>query len=108
MSGDASSSGQLHEARHYQFSRRMITPTFPTEGDHLKIETEEAIFGLIFAWMAFWLWRQFRGLLRYWREVKVRSGDDPTGVEVEDVDESDEESDEDEGRAYETDPKKKD
>lgn len=108
MSGDASSSGQLHEARHYQYSRRMITPTFPTEGDHLKIETEEAIFGLIFAWMAFWLWRQFRGLLRYWREVKVRSGDDPTGVEVEDVDESDEESDEDEGRAYETDPKKKD
>ena len=49
MSGDASSSGQLHEARHYQFSRRMITPTFPTEGDHLKIETEEAIFGLTFA-----------------------------------------------------------
>ena len=50
MSGDASSSsGQVHEARHFQYSRRMITPTHPVEGDWLKIETEEAIFGAIFA-----------------------------------------------------------
>ena len=73
MSGDASSSsGQVHEARHFQYSRRMITPTHPVEGDWLKIETEEAIFGAIFAYMGWWLFKQLRGLWRYWAEAKAR------------------------------------
>lgn len=103
MSGDASSSGQLHEARHFQYSRRMITPTHPLEGDWLKIETEEAIFGLLFAWMGFWLFKQLRGLWRYWAEAKARAAVDPTGVDVVDDSSSDTE-DEDE----DVDPKKKD
>ena len=49
----------LHEASHYKFTRRVITPTFPVEGDYLKIETEEAIFGILFAYMGFWLFKQF-------------------------------------------------
>ena len=80
--GEGSSSGQLHEARHFQYSRRMITPTHPVEGDWLKIETEEAIFGLLFAWMGFWLFKQLRGLWRYWAEAKARAAMEPTGVKV--------------------------
>ena len=103
MSGDASSSGQLHEARHFQYSRRMITPTHPVEGDWLKIETEEAFFGLLFAWMGFWLFKQLRGLWRYWAEAKARAAMDPTGVDV--VDDS---SSDTEGEDEDVDPKKKD
>ena len=40
----------------------MITPTHPVEGDWLKIETEEAIFGLLFAWMGFWMFKQLRAV----------------------------------------------
>ena len=60
----------------------MITPTHPVEGDWLKIETEEAIFGLLFAWMGFWMFKQLRGLWRYWAEAKARAAMDPTGVDV--------------------------
>jgi hypothetical protein len=81
----------------------MITPTHPVEGDWLKIETEEAIFGLLFAWMAFWLFKQLRGFWRYWAEAKTRSAMDPTGVDV--VDGSSSDTD---GEDEEVDPKKKD
>ena len=60
----------LHEASHYKFTRRVITPTFPVEGDYLKIETEEAIFGILFAYMGWWLFRQLRGVFAWFRESR--------------------------------------
>lgn len=106
MSGESSSSsGQVHEARHFTYSRRMITPTHPVEGDWLKIETETAIFGAIAAGMAWWLFKQLRGLWRFWAEARARAraaAVDPTGVDVQDDASSDSEPDDD------ADPKKKD
>jgi hypothetical protein len=92
----------------------MITPTHPVEGDWLKIETETAIFGAIAAGMAWWLFKQLRGLWRFWAEARARAraaearararaaAVDPTGVDVQDDASSDSEPDDD------ADPKKKD
>ena len=97
MSGDASSSGgEIHEARHYQYSRKIITPTHPVEGDYLKIETEEGLFGLLFLAMAWWLFKQVRGLLGYFREARNRrAAEDMLGVDI--VDEESDEDDEPDG-----------
>jgi len=83
----------------------MITPTHPVEGDWLKIETETAIFGAIAAGMAWWLFKQLRGLWRFWAEARAwarAAAVDPTGVDVQDDASSDSEPDDD------ADPKKKD
>ena len=69
----------LHEASHYKFTRRVITPTFPVEGDYLKIETEEAIFGILFAYMFFWLMKQLRGVFAWYRESRDQSTIAPSG-----------------------------
>lgn len=88
----------LHEASHYKFTRRVITPTFPVEGDYLKIETEEAIFGILFAYMFFWLMKQLRGVFAWYREsreLRRAHGSDPVGVTVDEDDESGSDADED-------------
>ena len=80
MSGESTG---LHEASHYKFTRRVITPTFPVEGDYLKIETEEAIFGILFAYMGFWLLKQLRGVFAWYRESRaLRRQSDPVGVTI--------------------------
>ena len=91
MSGESTG---LHEASHYKFTRRVITPTFPVEGDYLKIETEEAIFGILFAYMGFWLLKQLRGVFAWYRESRaLRRQSDPVGVTIDEDDESGSEED---------------
>ena len=91
MSGE---SNGLHEASHYKFTRRVITPTFPVEGDYLKIETEEAIFGILFAYMGFWLLKQLRGVFAWYRESRaLRRQSDTVGGTIDEDDESGSEED---------------
>jgi hypothetical protein len=39
--------------------------------DYLSIKTEEVIFGILFAFMAWKLWQSVRGLFRYWKYVRA-------------------------------------
>jgi hypothetical protein len=48
--GSSIMSSSLHQKEHYNYPRKMTTPTHPVEGDFLPIKTEEALFGLLFGW----------------------------------------------------------
>lgn len=65
--GDASSDA----VRELGPGHRIRTPTHPTRGDYLSLRTEEIIFGLLFAIMAYKLWVNVRGILRYWKFVRA-------------------------------------
>ena len=90
------SSQSLHTKEHYNYPRKMTTPTHPTEGDFIPLSTEEALFGLLFAWMGYWAFKQIRAMLAYYRELKALAGDTgDVGVAVESGTEEDEEDEED-------------
>lgn len=81
------SESSLHTKEHYNYPRKMRTPTHPVEGDFLSLSTEEALFGLLFAWMAFWAFKQLRAMLAYYKELKTLAGDTgEVGVTVGDGD----------------------
>ena len=65
--GDASSDA----VRELGPGHRIRTPTHPTRGDYLSLRTEEIIFGLLFAIMAYKLWVNVRGIFRYWKFVRA-------------------------------------
>ena len=64
-------SGENAQVRHLGRGNRVRTPTHPTKGDYLSIKTEEVIFGILFAFMAWKLWQSVRGLFRYWKYVRA-------------------------------------
>jgi len=71
-------SGENAQVRHLGRGNRVRTPTHPTKGDYLSIKTEEVIFGILFAFMAWKLWQSVRGLFRYWKYVRA-----PNAPEIE-------------------------
>ena len=86
MSGDGTSSSSLRAADAYKYNqRKMITPTYPEEGDYISVQGEELIFGAIFACVAWWMFKQLRSMLRAPRNVKRMAGVDdggPVGVMI--------------------------
>jgi|AntAceMinimDraft_5_1070358.scaffolds.fasta_scaffold02446_5 hypothetical protein len=99
------SDSSLHAKEHYNYNypRRMSTPTHPVEGDFLSLSTEEALFGLLFGWMALWAFKQLRAMLAYYTELKELAGEEKgeaVGVAIGDEDStarSEEEEHEEEG-----------
>ena len=70
-----SGSSALHTKEHYDYPRKMTTPTHPTEGDFIPLPTEEAIFCVLFAWMGYWAFKQIRAMFAYHRELRALAGD---------------------------------
>jgi hypothetical protein len=73
--------------------RRMSTPTHPTEGDFLSLKTEEMLFGFIFAFMAYKVWQNLRGLRAYWKYIRTPNSP-MTDHDIEDDDAYDDEEEE--------------
>ena len=71
----------------------MSTPTHPIEGDYLSLGAEELLFGALFAYMAYKLWQNVKGLSAYWKYVRAPNAPEreiEAGAHVFEEDEDDE------------------
>lgn len=74
-----STGSSLHTKEHYRYARKISTPTHAIEGDYLPLSVEEALFGLLFGYLAFWAFKQFRNMMAYYRELKTLAGTEERG-----------------------------
>ena len=85
----------LNEQKHNEYRRhgRIITPTYPVEGDFISLNTEQFLVGILLAYMACKAFKTF-GILKYFvRMIKRPNTDDESRVTHRKVTESEDEDD---------------
>ena len=70
--------GKLNEQKHsFRLHQRVITPTYPTEGDYISLNSEQFLVFLALVFMAYKAFKSFRELKSYLKLLRRPGGDTP-------------------------------